>query len=150
MNKLLIAILLSLLPISEVRGAIPFALSSGFNPVTVFFLMSFFNILAIPITFFFLDNIHHHCLKVSHYEKFFNYYIEKSRKKIEGKINKGILFALFIFVAIPFPATGAYTGTLLAWFFKLNRKHSFVAISLGIFGSALIVTLVSLGIIKLF
>ena len=150
MNKLLIAILLSLMPISEVRGAIPFALKYGFDPVTVFFLMSFFNIMAIPITFFFLDNVHHHCLKVPHYDRFFNLYIERVRRKVEEKIKIGGYLALLIFVAIPIPTTGAYTGTLIAWFFKLNRKHSFIAISLGVLGSSLIVTLLSLGIIRLF
>src|SRR3989344_1838670 len=149
MNKLLIAILLSLMPISEVRGSIPFALKYGFSPVKVFFIMSFFNILVIPIVFFFLDNIHHHCLKISHYERFFNYYIEKIRKKAEEKIKLSGYLALFFFVAIPIQTTGAYTGTLLAWFFKLNRKHSFITISLGVLFSSLIVTLLSLGIINL-
>ena len=150
MNKLLFAILLSVLPVSEVRGAIPFALKSGFDPITVFLVMSFFNILVVPFVFFFLDNIHHHFMKISHYEKYFNFYLERTRKKIEHKIGKGTYFALLAFVAIPLPATGAYTGTLIAWFFNLNRKYSYIAISLGVLGSALIVTLVSLVILKLF
>jgi len=151
MNRiLLISILLSILPISEIRGAIPFALKNNINVINAFFILSFFNILIVPFVFFFLDNLHKHFLKIKIYEKLFNKYIERIQRKFEYKIGISGYIALFFFVLMPLPATGAYTGTLIAWFFKMNRKYSFISISLGVFSAGLIVTLISLGIFKMF
>jgi uncharacterized membrane protein len=149
-NFLLWGIILSLLPISEVRGGIPVGLQSGLSPVLIFFILSFFNILAVPIVFLFLDYLHVHFMKISFYEKLFSKYIERIQRKFEQKIGIWSYVALFLFVFAPIPTTGAYTGALIAWFFKMNKFYSFIAISLGVFGASLIVTLVSLGLFKLF
>lgn len=150
MNNYLLAVLLSILPVSEVRGGIPYAIKSGINPLTAFLLLALSNSLVVLFVFFFLDNLHHHCLRIRTYESLFNKYIEKIQRKFEPKIGIKSYFALFLFVLLPLPSTGAYTGALIAWFFKMNRKHSFLAISMGVFGASLIMTLVSLGIISLF
>jgi len=149
-NFLLWGIILSLLPVSEVRGGIPVALQSGLNPFILFLVLTFFNILIVPLVFLFLDYFHEHFMKIKPYEKLFNIYLNRVRKKSEHKIGYLGYFALYLFVAVPFPTTGAYTGTLIAWFFKLNRKISFIVISLGVLTSGLIVTLISLGLFKIF
>ena len=84
MNEILNIILLSILPISELRGAIPYGISSNINVFLVFILAVLSNCLVVSIVFFFLDNLHKHFLKNSHYKKFFNKYIEMKRKSLNG------------------------------------------------------------------
>ena len=142
--------LLSILPISELRGGIPVGLALGINPILVYITAVLFNFLAVFLIFFFLDNIHSHFLRYKKYKIFFNNYIHKNRKKLEKHVGKKTEFyALIIFVAIPFPITGAWTGTILAWFFGLKRRKAYLAILLGILIAGIIVTLASLGIIAL-
>ncbi|MEK6834799.1 MAG: small multi-drug export protein [Nanoarchaeota archaeon] len=151
MNTIINLILLSILPISELRGAIPYAISNNINPWFAFILAVLSNFLVVPITFFFLDNLHKHFLKINIYKKFFNKYIENKRKSLEKHIGTKFEFwALMIFVLIPLPMTGGYSGTLLAWFFKLKRRKSYLAIFLGISIAGIIVTLITLGIKSLF
>jgi len=148
---LLKTFLLSVLPISELRGAIPYAIANNINPWLAFLIAVLGNFLAAPLGFYFLDNLHHHFLKIKNYEKFFNKYIESKRKNFERHVGTSFEFwALILFVLIPLPLTGAWSGVLLAWFFKLKRKKSYLAIFLGIIGAGIIVTLTTLGIKNLF
>jgi len=148
---LLKTFLLSILPISELRGAIPYAIANNVNYFLAFFIGVFGNFLVIPIVFYFLDNLHHHFLKIKNYEKFFSKYIERKRESFEKHVGTRFEFwALVVFVAIPLPMTGAYSGALLAWFFNLKRRKSYLAIYLGILIAGIIVTLTTLGIKSLF
>lgn len=144
MHPLIITILLSMLPVSELRGGIPYSILSGINPITAFLVAVLANILIIPIIFFFLDNIHEFLLKIRPYKKAFNFYISKKVEKVKRKYESLELAVLFLFVAIPFPGTGAYTGVLLSWFFKLNRKKSFATIALGVITAGIITTILTL------
>jgi len=139
-----------MLPILELRFAIPYGIINGINPFLVFFIAVFANILVIPLIFFFLDNIHGLFLKSRKYEKFFNFYITKKVNKVKRKYETLEMFALFLFVAIPAPGTGAYTGVLLSWFFKLNRKKGFAIIALGVITAGIITTLLTIGSLGLF
>ena len=151
MNAITKAILLSLLPISELRGGIPFALASGINPLLSYLLCSFANLLVIPIFFFFLDYINKYFMKLRPYRILFEKKLNHSKRKIEKKIGtKWQYFALMFFVAIPLPVTGAYTGTLLAWFFRLDRRKSYLSLFLGVFIAGLITLFVSLAGITFF
>ena len=136
----IISALLSVLPISEVRGAIPLAF---YNELRWFIIvLVLLNILTIPLIFLFLDNINTLLLKIKPYKRFFEKTVERTRRKIHKKIEKYGYLGLMLFVAIPLPFTGAYTGTLAAWFFKMNRKKSFIAIALGVIIASIIVSLV--------
>ncbi len=150
MNELLYGILLSLLPISELRLGIPLAISAGYPPTLVFILCVLANILIIPFIFLFLDYLHHRFLHIKIYRVLFEKIVIKTRSKIEHRIGtKWEMPALFLLVAIPLPGTGAYTGVLAAWLFKLRRRKAFVAISLGVLTAGIIVTLATLGIYSL-
>ncbi len=145
------AIVLSGLPVSELRGGIPLAVSSGMNPFLAFLICVLVNILIIFPIFLFLDCFHKSFLKFKFYRKSFNKVIDRSRKKLEKYVgSKWEFLALLLVVAIPFPGTGAYTGSLLAWFFGLNRKKSYLAIGLGVVIAGIIVSLVSVGMFSLF
>lgn len=145
MNPLLASILLSLLPVAELRGGIPYAISSGIDPVIAFIFCTLANILITPICFLFLDTLHKLFLKIKIYKKSFNFYVNSIRKrkeKVERAYETYGMIALTIFVAIPLPVTGAWTGTLIAWLIGLKRIRSFLAISLGIIIAGIIVTLI--------
>src|SRR3989338_1496616 len=145
MNPLIKAIIASLLPISELRGGIPIAVASGYSYLTAFIVCVIANILVIPISFFILDYLNKYLMKIKIYKKIIERSIEKGKKSIENKIGtKWEFIALMLFVGIPLPMTGAYTGTLIAWFFKLNRKKSYLALSLGVLMAGIIVTFVVL------
>jgi len=141
MHPLIWTIILSILPVSELRGGIPYAILTGINPLTAFLVAVLANIAIIPFIFFFLDNIHEALLNIKWYERLFHYYINRKVNKVKRKYETLGLTILFLFVAIPAPGTGAYTGVLLSWFFKLNRKKSFATIALGVI-TAGIITLV--------
>ncbi len=151
MNPLFWIIILSILPVSELRGAIPYAiLKAGINPISAFLIAVFLNILIIPVLFFFLDYINKFLLKIRAYKRFFEYYVNKKTSKIRKRYETLSLFAVFLFVAIPFPGTGAYTGILLSWVFKLNRIKSIAVIALGVIAAGLITTFITIGGLGIF
>jgi uncharacterized membrane protein len=154
MDGLLKGVILSILPISELRGGIPVAVASGIGLLPAFLSCVLANILVILPIFFFLDYIHAYLMKISLYQKMFTLYLERVRKRVEAKFaqQRWEYFVLFLFVAIPFPSTGAYTGCLIAWFFKMERKRSFMTIASGVVVAGILVTAVvsiaSLGFLK--
>lgn len=145
MDALIKAMIWSFLPISELRGGIPIGLYAGLNIFLVYFICVIANILVIPIVYFFLEYVHDHFMRSQLYKKTFDGFLERTRRKANKSIEKWGYVGLAIFVAIPFPATGAYTGTLAAWFFKLNKWKSFLAISAGVAIAGIIVTLIVSG-----
>ena len=158
MNQLILAIILTLLPISELRGGMPvainYALKNNLSIFPIFLMILLFNILVIFFIFIFLDLFHKRLIKIKLYKRLFDFYIDniirKQVCKFQGKYSSYGFLALALFVGIPLPATGAWTGTILAWFLGLERKKSIIAISLGVLIAALVMLLVSLGVINLF
>lgn len=142
--------LLSILPISELRGGIPFAIAKGTDPITAFIFCVLANIVIIPFIFLFLDYLHEYFLKIKIYRKTFDILLRKIRrrkKKVEKDYQIYGIIALTFFVAIPLPVSGAWTGVLMAWLLNLKRGRSFLAISLGVIIAGIIITLVATGII---
>jgi len=143
MNIILQIILLSMAPIVELRGGIPLAIASGVSPLSAFLICVLANIVIIPIAFLFLNTINLLLLKIPSYNSFFHRTLERSRNKIHKSIEKYGYFGLAIFVAIPLPLTGAYTGVLGAWALGMNKAKAFASIAIGVIISGIIVTLVS-------
>jgi len=138
------SIIFSILPLSELRGGIPYAILNGISPINAFLICVLANIAIIPVIFFFLDYVNHFLLKIKSWNKFFNFYLNKKVEKAKKKYEILSYLALFFLVAIPAPGTGAYTGVLLAWSFKLNRKKSFAVIGLGVITAGIAVTLLTI------
>ena len=132
----------SVLPISELRGAIPYAVGHGMNPVYAYFYCVFLNALVGPIVFIFLNTFHHLFSKMEWYRNVFDRFVEKTRKKVGDKINKYGYLGVTLFVAIPLPVTGAWTGTLGAWIFGLKKRKTIPAVILGVAISGLIMSLI--------
>ena len=137
-------ILWSMAPVSELRGGIPWAYYVGLNPWLAFLIPVVANILVIPILFFFLDKVHKLFYKIKIYKKLFDAYVHKTRKRAKPKLEKYGYAALTLFVAIPFPATGAYTGTIICWLFGLERKKAYPYIVAGVIIAGIIVSIVML------
>jgi uncharacterized membrane protein len=140
----IIVILLSMLPVSELRGAIPYGIIYGLNPALVFITAVASNILVIPIIFIFLTYIHNHLIRIKIYERVFGRFIERVRRKAHRHIAKYGYLGLTLFVSVPLPVTGAYTGTLAAWLFGMEKKKALLALSLGVVIAGVIVTAVVL------
>jgi len=156
-SKLFYAILLTIMPVTELRAGLPLAISYALEkniPISlVFLLIVFVNILIIFFVFFFLDYINKYLIKLKFYNKIFNGFLKRFRKKVdkfEKENGKTWFWALVLFVAVPLPGTGAWSGCLLAWILDLDRKKSILAISLGVLIAGIIVLFGSLGFVKLF
>lgn len=142
MEGLFYAIILSVLPISELRGGIPYAYLVG-NPIWLAYLVCVAaNFFVGPIVFLFLSTLHRVLIRWRLYEKLFARFIQRVRKKTSRLIEKYGFWGVTIFVAIPLPVTGAYTGTVAAWLFGLDRKKSLLAVLVGVCIAGLVVSFV--------
>lgn len=134
---------LCLAPISELRGAIPFALSKGASPLFVYPFCVILNALIAPLLYLFLGSINSILLKVKPYKTLFDRLVIRARSKVHGKVERFGYVGIALFVAVPLPITGAYTGTLGAWVLGLDRRKTYVAVLCGVAAAGVIVTLVT-------
>ncbi len=139
MRVIVNAIILSLLPIAELRGGILYAIIKGINPITAYLVCCLSNILVFPIVYIFLGYINGYFMKFKFYEKLFNKFVVKTRKKTRKLIEKWGFWGIMIFVMIPLPVTGAYTGSFAAWLFDVEKKKAFLAVVLGVLIAGIIV-----------
>ncbi|MCF6334787.1 MAG: small multi-drug export protein [Spirochaetales bacterium] len=130
---------LALLPISELRGAIPYALTNGLSPGFVWIYCVALNATVGPLVYIFLSTFHRLLVKFIWYETLFERFVEKARHKLENKVKKYGYFGIVLFVAVPLPITGAYTGTLGAWILGLDPKKTFLSVLIGVVISGTIV-----------
>jgi uncharacterized membrane protein len=124
--------LLSFLPISELRGGIPFAMAQGIPWRWAYPYCAAINALAAPACWIFLSTLHRLFLKMAWYENFFNRFVERARIKLRGNVEKWGWLGIAVFVAIPLPMTGAWTGTLGAWALGLGKRKTMAAVILGV------------------
>lgn len=143
--KYLIIWLISMVPIVELRGAIPIAESLGLNIFLYYPIAIIGNMLPVPIIYLFARKVLEWGKNKKYIGKFFTWCLEKGEKggeKLkETAGNKGIFFALLLFVGIPLPGTGAWTGTLAASFLNLDFKTSILAVTLGVLLAGIIMSL---------
>lgn len=144
MNVLIKAAILSVLPIAELRGGIPYALANDVDFITAYLLCVGMNILAFPIVFLFMGIFHNWFIKMNWYAKLFDKIVARTRKKVEGNLEKWGFWGLMVFVMIPLPVTGAYTGSFAAWVFGIPKKQAFLAVTLGVAIAGVIVTAIVL------
>jgi len=143
-SKELVVLVISALPISELRGAIPIAINLFHFPWHYALLLAIIgNLLPVPFLLLFLDTFSRLLSKISIFEKMLHWLFERTRRR--GKIiNRYERIGLALFVAIPLPVTGAWTGSLAAVLFGLKFKHAFLSIFIGVFIAGTIVTCLSL------
>ena len=151
--KILIVFLISMVPLIELRGAIPVAVWMNLDlpKWLILIIATIGNILPVPFIYFFAQKVLMWGSKREWkpFKKFCNFCLKKGAKagdKLLEKTGYGIYFALYLFVAIPIPGTGAWTGTLAASILKLDFKKAIIAIIAGVLTAGIIMLLVSLGV----
>lgn len=151
--KYLLVFFISMVPIVELRGAIPYAV--GFNlPLLPSYVIAILgNMLPVPFIFFFARKVLEWGKDKKIIGKFFTFCLEKGNKggkKLQAKAGRSVYLALFLFVGIPLPGTGAWTGTLAASFLNLDFKKSVISIMAGVVLAGIIMGVISLGIFNIF
>jgi uncharacterized membrane protein len=144
---LLYAVLISMLPLGELRAGIPLAAATGVNLISAFLMCTLANIIVIPLIFLFLDTVHLLLLKMKWYEKLFKRVIHRVRRKTAKYVEKYGYFGLLLYVSIPLPVSGAYSGVLAAWLFDMDKKKAMIAVASGVLIAGTLVTLAMAGII---
>ena len=141
LKKCLWVFLISMVPIIELRGAIPVGAVMELPFWLNYILCVFGNFLPVPFILLFIRKILNWMKTVKRLDKI-SLWVEEKAQKHSAKVMKGVALGLFLFVAIPLPGTGAWTGALIAITLGLELKKSFLPIALGVLGAgAIIVTL---------
>ncbi len=137
--------IISLLPILELRGGLIAARILGVEFIKAFIICYIANILPVPFILLFINWIFNKMSKWKPTKKIVDWLSNKTLKK-KDQIDKYGYFGLFLFVGIPLPGTGAWTGSLLAILLNLDKKKSFITIAIGVLAAGIIMSLLSYGI----
>ena len=150
LQKYLLSFLVSMVPLIELRGGVPIAVGMGLPYLPSLIVCIIGNMLPMPFIYFFARKVLMWGKDKKYIGKFFTYCIEKGErggeKLIEKAGKRGLFVALMLFVGIPLPGTGAWTGTLAASFLNMGMKETTAAVSLGVVIAGIIMTVVSSGV----
>lgn len=151
LKKYLIIFFVSMVPLVELRGAIPISqLPSVALPLWQAYIISILgNMFPVPIIFLFARRVLEWGKDKKYIGKFFTFCLEKGHKggqKLQEKAGRGLFWALMLFVAIPLPGTGAWTGTLAASLLDMDFKKSSLAVMLGVLIAGVIMGAASAGL----
>ena len=147
-RKYLFVFLVSMVPLIELRGGVPIAVGMGLDYYKALVVCGIGNMLPVPLIYFFARKVLHWGADKKYIGKFFTYCLEKGEKgghKLTEKAGRGGLFvALMLFVGIPIPGTGAWTGALAASFLDMGIKSTALSVSLGVVIAGIIMGVVSM------
>lgn len=146
-GKELIVFIISLMPILELRGGLIAAALLDLGMVPSYIISIVGNILPVPFILWFMSSILNWMRESKHLKKIAKW-LDKKVKKHKGQIEKYGFLGLVLFVGIPLPGTGAWTGCLIASVLEMDKKKSFVAAVLGIFMASIIMMILSFGVLK--
>ena len=153
LKKYLLVFLISMVPLIELRGAVPVGLSGLWGDtiqiLPLYIICIIGNMLPVPFIFFFARKVLVWGADKKFIGKFFRFCLEKGEKggkKLQEKAGRGLYFALFLFVGIPLPGTGAWTGTLAASLLDMDFKKSVIAVMAGVILAGIIMGLASTGV----
>ena len=151
-KKYLTIFLISMVPIIELRGAIPYAIAYKLPLLPSYIICIIGNMLPVPFIFFFARKILEWGSKsksksIARIARIFNNKGERGKEKLLAKSARSIYIALLLFVGIPLPGTGAWTGTLAASFLDLDFRKSVIAVICGVILAGIILGLVSSGVV---
>ena len=149
-GKYLWVFLISMVPIIELRGAITVAVGMGLPLIPYYIICIIGNMLPVPFIYFFARKVLIWGSDKPVIGKFFTFCLEKGEKggkKLQAKAGRGLFVALLLFVGIPLPGTGAWTGTLAASLLDMDFKSSVVAVMCGVLLAGVILALISNGVL---
>ena len=143
----LLVFLISMVPLIELRGAIPIALGMGLPTIPAYIVCVIANMIPVPFIYFFARKVLIWGADKKYIGKFFTFCLEKGSKageKLAATAGRGGLFiALMLFVGIPLPCTGAWTGALGASFLNMGFKSTVASVSLGVIMAGIIMGTIS-------
>ncbi len=151
-KKYLTIFFISMVPLIELRGAIPVATAYELPKVTSYIICIIGNMLPVPFIYLFARKILNWGKDKKVIGKFCNFCLKKGEKggeKLTKKAGRGLFIALMLFVGIPLPGTGAWTGTLAASILNMEFKKSIIAVMLGVLIAGIIMLLISIGIFNI-
>lgn len=152
-TKILLTFLISMVPIIELRGAVPFGVAMGVNPFVALAVSIIGNMIPVPFIYLFARKFLEWGKDVKFLSKICKWMLkkgEKGGKKLTAKTGQSVYVALLLFVGIPLPGTGAWTGTLAASLLDLDHKKTTIAVLCGIaLAGAIMLTLSLLGLVAL-
>lgn len=146
-GKEILVFIISLMPILELRGGLIAASLLGLDPIPSYIISMIGNVLPVPFILLFIKKIFDYLKKKGKLKKFTNF-LEKKVEKNRKSIEKYGYWGLVLFVGVPLPGTGAWTGCLIAALLGMDRKKSFWAILLGVFMASVIMMFISFGLLR--
>ena len=148
LKKYILCALVSMVPLIELRGGVPIAVGMGLNYPTALIVCAIANMLPVPVIYFFARKVLEWGRDKKYIGKFFTFCLEKGerggRKLRAAAGRRGLFVALMLFVGIPLPGTGAWTGTLAASFLNMGIKSTTLAVSLGVILAGIIMGVVTM------
>lgn len=153
LKKYLYIFFISMVPLIELRGAIPVSQILSLPLIPSYIVCILGNMLPVPIIYLFARKVLEWGADKPAIGKFFTFCLEKGEKggqKLQAKAGRGLFLALLLFVGIPLPGTGAWTGTLAASILDMDFKSSILAVMLGVLLAGIIMLLVSVAGVGLF
>lgn len=149
LKKYLAIFFISMVPLLELRGAIPISQAYQLPLLQSYIVCVIGNMVPVPIIYLFARKVLEWGQDKKYIGKFFKFCIEKGHKggvKLKEKAGRGLFVALMLFVGVPIPGTGAWTGTLAASFLDMGFKKSVAAVLLGVLLAGIIMGVASAGI----
>ena len=153
LKKYIYVFLISMVPIVELRGAIPISQLQGLPIVPSYIVCIIGNMLPVPIIYLFARNVLEWGADKPLIGSFFSFCLEKGEKggrKLQEKAGRGLFLALLLFVGIPVPGTGAWTGTLAASILDMDFKSSVAAVMLGVLLAGILMGVASVTAVGIF
>ena len=150
LRKYLIVFLVSMVPLIELRGAIPYGVMFGLPLWQTFLIAIVGNMLPVPLIYLFARTVLEWGRDKPVIGRFFTFCLEKGRRggeRLKAKAGRGLFWALLLFVGIPLPGTGAWTGSLIAALLDIPTSKAVPVIMMGVCIAAAIMTLVTYGVI---
>ncbi len=149
-TKYLSIFFVSMVPLIELRAAVPMGIGMGLPTLPVFVLCVLGNMLPVPIIYFFARKVLTWGTDKPVIGRFFRWCLEKGEKggrKLQASAGRGLYWALLLFVGIPLPGTGAWTGTLAASILDMDFKKSVLAVMGGVVLAGIIMGLATAGVL---
>lgn len=145
-GKEILVFIISLLPILELRGGLLAAALLGLDPVPSYIISIIGNLLPVPFILLLINKILNWMRNSKHFKGIANW-LDQKVEKHKGQIEKFGYLGVVLFVGIPLPGTGAWTGSLIASVLELDRKKTFLAVLAGVFMASIIMMIISFGLV---
>ena len=145
-GKEILVFIISLMPILELRGGLIAAALLGLSPLKSYIICMIGNILPVPFILLLINKILSWMRTSTHFNKIADW-LDKKVEKHKGQIEKFGYLGVILFVGVPLPGTGAWTGSLIASVLEMNKKKTFLAVCVGVVMASIIMMLFSFGFI---